>query len=305
MNFINRPNTRLFSINRALNARIINGKSIAREIRHEISSEFLRYKVTTPNYSTPGLAVLLVGDRKDSALYVEMKKRTASKLRFSSSVTRLKENCSMEDILSRINDFNNNPNVHGILVQLPLPSHIDPSVVLRHVDPNKDVDGLNPSGSNFQPCTPRGCIQLLERMRVTIEGKTAVVLGSSRVVGRPLSQMLADRNAHVTMCHVKSSEIKQKAQRADILVSACGVPELVRGDWVKPGAVVIDVGINHVPDKSRKGGYKVVGDVCYEEVRKVAGHITPVPGGVGPMTIASLMQNTWRSFKEHKVNKQH
>ncbi|KAL0481487.1 hypothetical protein AKO1_011250 [Acrasis kona] len=244
----------------------------------------------------PGLAVLLVGDRKDSSLYVELKKKTALKLGFNSFVVKLEEESSLEQILNHIDQFNKDTSVHGILVQLPLPKHIDPALVLRRVDVNKDVDGLHPQGAIFQPCTPKGCLELLDRSNIDVSGKDVVVLGRSRVVGLPLSLLLTKRNATVTLCHSRSQQVKQKAQRADILISACGVPELVRGDWIKPGAVVVDVGINHIPDHTKGSGYRIVGDVCFEEAYKVASHITPVPGGVGPMTIAMLMHNTWLSF---------
>jgi 5,10-methylene-tetrahydrofolate dehydrogenase/methenyl tetrahydrofolate cyclohydrolase len=258
----------------------------------------------------PGLAVLLVGDRKDSATYVRMKKRVATELGFHSVDAALPENASQQEVIEKVREFNSDPTINGILVQLPLPKHINEEAVLREVSLEKDVDGFHPINignlamkgrePTFIPCTPKGCITLLDSIGESLAGKNAVVLGRSNIVGIPVAMLLLHRNATVTICHSQTKDVKEKVQQADILVAACGQPEYVRGDWLKPGAIVIDVGINPIDDSTKKAGYRLVGDVCYEEAKQVASWITPVPGGVGPMTIAMLMQNTWKSFLKYK-----
>lgn len=290
-----------------MSSKVIDGNAIATNVRKEIKSNLEKIQQEFGDQAhKPGLAVLLVGDRKDSATYVRMKKKVATELGFFSLDAQLPENATEEEVIQKVREFNQNPKVHGILVQLPLPKHINEEAVLREVSLEKDVDGFHPINignlsmkgrePTFIPCTPKGCIELLDRSGIQIAGKNAVVLGRSNIVGIPVAMLLLHRNATVTICHSQTCDVKEKVQQADILIAACGQPEYVKGDWIKPGAVIIDVGINPVDDASKKTGYKLVGDVCYEEAIHVASHITPVPGGVGPMTIAMLMQNTWISF---------
>ncbi|KAL0487200.1 hypothetical protein AKO1_012162 [Acrasis kona] len=271
-------------------AKIIDGTAIANGIRAQIKSDLEEYIKNNAD-SRPGIAVLLVGDRKDSATYVRMKNKVALELGF----------------YKKIRQFNNDPKIHGILVQLPLPKHLNEERVLSEVSLEKDIDGFHPINignlamkgrkPTFVPCTPKGCIELLDRTGVEIAGKNAVILGRSNIVGIPISLLLLHRNATVTICHSQTKDVEQKVKQADIIVAACGQPEYIKGDWIKPGAVVIDVGINPVDDSTKKVGYRLVGDVNYKEALEVAGSVTPVPGGVGPMTIAMLMQNTFESFK--------
>jgi 5,10-methylene-tetrahydrofolate dehydrogenase/methenyl tetrahydrofolate cyclohydrolase len=214
---------------------------------------------------------------------------------------------SQDDLLKMVRDLNANPDVHGILVQLPLPAHIDEEEILAAISLEKDVDGFHPLNIGrlsmkrreplFVPCTPRGCIELLIRTGVPIEGKRAVVLGRSNIVGLPVAMLLLHRNATLTICHSRTKDLPGVVREADILIAAVGRAEMVRGDWVKPGAVVIDVGINSVDDPTRPKGYRLVGDVAFDEVKEVAAAITPVPGGVGPMTIAMLLRNTMDGAK--------
>jgi 5,10-methylene-tetrahydrofolate dehydrogenase/methenyl tetrahydrofolate cyclohydrolase len=260
----------------------------------------------------PGLAVILVGERKDSQTYVRMKKKAAALVGIKSFEATLPENISQDELIETIRKFNQNPDVHGILVQLPLPKHIDEERVLSEVSLEKDVDGFHPINIGklcmkgrkplFVPCTPRGVIELLDRSGIPIEGKNAVVIGRSNIVGIPVAMLLLHRNATVTICHTRTKDIVSKVKDADIVVACCGVAHYVKKDWIKEGAVVIDVGVNAVEDKTRKTGYRLVGDVDFENVKQVASAITPVPGGVGPMTIAMLLRNTLdsanRAFQE-------
>ncbi|CAN7009244.1 unnamed protein product [Brassica rapa subsp. trilocularis] len=250
------------------------GKSISDEIKIEVS------RMDASIHVVPGLAVILVGDREDSA---------------------------KEEVLKYVLSFNNDPTIHGILVQLPLPSHLNEHNILKAINPKKDVDGFHPQNMgllamrgrepDFVPCTPKGCIELLHRYNVEIEGKRAVVIGRSNIVGMPVAHLLQNEDATVTTIHSKTKNPEEITREADILIAAAGQPNMVRGSWIKPGAVVIDVGINHIDDLNAPRGRRVVGDVCYEEACKVASAITPVPGGVGPMTIAMLLSNTLTSAK--------
>jgi len=291
----------------------INGKTIAAQIRAELKS----LVSTLP--TTPGLAVLLVGARRDSQTYVRMKKRACEEVGLASFGFDYPDTCTEEELLEKVKELNGDERVHGILVQLPLPAHIDESKVLLAVSPAKDVDGLHPlntaslcstgthvgvekidwgdlSSVPFHiPCTPQGCIELLDRSGVTLKGKNAAVIGRSNLVGLPVAMLLMHRDATVTIVHSKTLNAAQTVRNADVVVAAVGRAEMVKKDWIKPGAVVIDVGINSVDDPSVKKGYRLVGDVDYGEVREVAGQITPVPGGVGPMTIAMLLRNTVNS----------
>jgi 5,10-methylene-tetrahydrofolate dehydrogenase/methenyl tetrahydrofolate cyclohydrolase len=245
---------------------------------------------------------VLVGERKDSQTYVRMKKKACAEVGIASFGHDLPADISQEALLAVVRELNANPEVDGILVQLPLPDHLDDEEVLGAVSLEKDVDGFHPVNIGrlsmkrreplFVPCTPKGCIELLDRSGVSIEGKHAVVLGRSNIVGLPVAMLLLHRNATLTICHSRTQDLPEVVRGADILVAAVGRAEMVRGDWVKPGAVIIDVGVNAVDDLSAERGYRLVGDVAFGEAVEVASAITPVPGGVGPMTIAMLLRNT-------------
>ncbi|RID70801.1 hypothetical protein BRARA_C02784 [Brassica rapa] len=277
------------------------GKSISDEIKIEVS------RMDASIHVVPGLAVILVGDSQDSASYVSNKKKACESAGIKSVDVCLPEHSSEEDVLKHILSFNNDPSIHGILVQLPLPSHLNEANILNVIKKEKDVDGFHPFNMgllamrgrepDFVPCTPKGCIELLHRYNVEIEGKRAVVIGRSNIVGMPVAHLLQNEDATVTTIHSKTKNPEEIAREADILIAAAGQPNMVRGSWIKPGAVVIDVGINHIEDLNAPRGRRVVGDVCYEEACKVASAITPVPGGVGPMTIAMLLSNTLTSAK--------
>ncbi|CAN8068714.1 unnamed protein product [Agarophyton chilense] len=275
---------------------MIDGKAIAAEIRAEIKAD-----VQSLSTVVPALATVLVGDRTDSAVYVRMKIKACEECSMRSIHVKLPETTSEIEVLRAVRDLNEDESVHGILVQLPLPSHINEERVLSSISIEKDVDGfhvvnigkLAMKGRNplFVPCTPRGCVELLKRSGVEISGKEAVVIGRSNIVGLPVSMLLIHENATVTIAHSRTSDLPGVVRRADIVIAAAGRVEMVKREWLKPGCIVIDVGINSKPDSSKKSGYRLVGDVDFEECRKVAGMITPVPGGVGPMTIAMLLRN--------------
>ncbi|MBN1993552.1 MAG: bifunctional methylenetetrahydrofolate dehydrogenase/methenyltetrahydrofolate cyclohydrolase FolD [Anaerolineae bacterium] len=283
-----------------MTAQIIDGKAIAAAIRSEIKVEVEAMQAQFGK--APGLATVLVGERKDSQTYVRMKKKACAEAGFKSFSYDLPEEAGQAELLKLVQDLNANPEVHGILVQLPLPAHIDPETILAAISLEKDVDGFHPINIGrlsmkqreplFVPCTPKGCIELLDRTNVKIEGKQAVVLGRSNIVGLPVAMLLLHRNATLTICHSRTQNLPQVVRQADILIAAVGRPQLVRGDWLKPGVVVIDVGVNAVDDPADKRGYRLVGDVAFDEAKEVAAAITPVPGGVGPMTIAMLLRNT-------------
>ena len=288
-----------------MTAQLIDGKEIAATIRGEIKAEVDAMKA---KYSkVPGLATVLVGERKDSQAYVRMKKKACAEVGITSFGHDLPADISQEDLLKVVRELNANPEVNGILVQLPLPDHIDEEEVLGAISLDKDVDGFHPLNIGrlsmkrreplFVPCTPKGCIELLDRMGVEIEGKRAVVLGRSNIVGLPVAMLLLHRNATLTICHSRTKDLPSVVREADILIAAVGRAEMVRGDWVKPGAVVIDVGVNAVDDPTREKGYRLTGDVAFDEVKEVAAMITPVPRGVGPMTIAMLLRNTMDGAK--------
>ncbi len=288
-----------------MTAQIIDGKAIAAAIQAELTEEVQRLKET--HGVVPGLATVLVGENPASITYVKMKRKRSAEVGIRSFGYELPADASQEEVEGLVRELNANPEVHGILVQLPLPRHLNEEAVLAAISIEKDVDGFHPINIGrlamkgreplFVPCTPAGVIELLDRTGVEIEGKEAVVLGRSNIVGLPVSMLLLHRNATVTICHSRTRDLPAVTRRADILVAAVGRPQMVKGDWVKPGAVVIDVGVNRVEDPTAKRGYRLVGDVDFEEVREVASAITPVPGGVGPMTIAMLLTNTVRSAK--------
>jgi methylenetetrahydrofolate dehydrogenase (NADP+) / methenyltetrahydrofolate cyclohydrolase len=281
-------------------SKIIDGKAFAEGMRRRIAAEVQEIKAA--KNIVPGLAVVLVGENPASQVYVRNKARQTKDVGMNSWEHRLDASTSQADLLALIARLNTDPQVDGILVQLPLPKHIDSSLVLDAIDPAKDVDGfhivnvgrLGAGLPGLVPCTPLGCLMLLKDRLGDLSGKRALVLGRSNIVGKPVAQLLLQENCTVTIAHSRTRDLPAECRRAEILIAAVGKPEMVRGDWVQPGAVVIDVGINRV---ERDGLAKLVGDVAYEEVEPVAGAITPVPGGVGPMTIACLLQNTLTAFR--------
>lgn len=286
-----------------MTAQLIDGKSIAGQAREEVAAKVAQR--IAAGKSKPTLATVLIGDRADSAAYVSSKQKACAELGMGSVSQNLPADISQEDLERIIKSLNDDQTAHGILVQLPLPSHLNEERVLQLISVEKDVDGFSPINIGrlaqrgreplFVPCTPNGCIYLLDHAGVPIEGANAVVLGRSNIVGMPAALLLMSRNATVTVCHSRTKDLPGIARTADILIVAIGKAEFVRGEWIKPGAAVIDVGINSKPDATRKSGYRLVGDVNFEEAKEVAGFITPVPGGVGPMTIAMLMRNTLRA----------
>lgn len=286
----------------------MDGKAIAGVVRGEVREEVERIVAAYGESARPGLAVIIVGERTDSMTYVRAKKKACEEAGIRSFGFELPANCSQDKLEAVVDELNARDDVHGILVQLPLPDHIEDEEVLDRVKIEKDVDGFHPlnigrlcmSGRTpplFVPCTPKGCIELLDRYDVEIEGKNAVVLGRSNIVGLPVAMLLLHRNATVTVCHSRTKDTEQKVREADIVVAACGIANYVKSDWLKEGAVIVDVGINAVDDATKKRGYRLVGDVDYEGASHVASLITPVPGGVGPMTIAMLLSNTLDACK--------
>ncbi|MDT8317947.1 MAG: bifunctional methylenetetrahydrofolate dehydrogenase/methenyltetrahydrofolate cyclohydrolase FolD [bacterium] len=279
-------------------AELINGKEIAAQMRAEFAKEAGSLKADKG--ITPGLAVVLVGEDPASKVYVGMKEKACNEAGFYSAEYKLDADTSEEKLLSLIVELNADEKIHGILVQLPLPKHINETRVLEAISPSKDVDGFHPYNvgrlivgkPSFQPCTPYGVIKMLERIGVEMEGREAVVVGRSNIVGKPIAMMLLQNNATVTICHSRTKNLKEKVKSADIVIAAVGVPEMVKGDWIKPGAVVIDVGVNRLPNG------KLVGDVEFDAASKVASAITPVPGGVGPMTITMLLYNTLEAARQ-------
>jgi len=282
-----------------MTARIIDGKAIAAELRIKIAGEVKR--LAAQHGIVPGLAVVLAGDNPASESYVGSKAKVTVETGMRSFDHRLPETVSQADLLALVRKLNADPAVHGILVQLPLPAQIDALEVLAAIDPGKDVDGFHPINAGrlasglpaLAPCTPLGCIMLAKTVHASLAGLEAIVIGRSNIVGKPLAQLLLAENATVTIAHSKTRDLPAVCRRADLLFAAIGRPEMVRADWIKPGATVIDVGINRVPAAGGKS--RLVGDVAYAEASLVAGAITPVPGGVGPMTIACLMVNTVRA----------
>ena len=286
--------------------RILDGKALASTVLDECRAEAAALKQAG---IIPGLAVVLVGDDPASKVYVGSKARTCAELGFLSRQIELPAATTQAELLEVVRQLNADPAIHGILVQSPPPPHIHEEEIIRAIDPRKDVDGFHPENvaklvledaSGFVPCTPAGCIRLLESADIATAGMNAVVVGRSMIVGKPLALLLVSKkcNATVTIAHSRSMDLPAICRGADLLVAAVGRPEMIRGDWVKPGAVVIDVGINRIADASRKSGYRLVGDVAYDEVAPHCAAITPVPGGVGPMTIAMLMKNTLQAARQ-------
>lgn len=286
-----------------MTAQMIDGKLIGQQVRENVAAEVA--KRTAAGKAKPKLVTVLVGDRPDSMAYVASKGKACLELGMDSGNYHLPETATQAEVEALVRQLNADPLVSGILVQLPMPAHIDEERVLALINIEKDVDGFSPLNIGrlaqkgreplFVPCTPFGCIYLLEQAGVKIEGANAVVLGRSNIVGMPAALLLIGKNATVTVCHSRTRDLPAVIRQADILIAAIGKTEFVRGDWIKPGAAVIDVGINSVPDATKKSGHRLVGDVNFAEAKEVAGWLTPVPGGVGPMTIAMLMQNTLRA----------
>jgi methylenetetrahydrofolate dehydrogenase (NADP+) / methenyltetrahydrofolate cyclohydrolase len=282
-----------------MTAHIIDGKIIAAELRARVADEVSR--VRRDHGITPGLAVVLVGSDPASQVYVRSKHKQTQAAGMASFEHVLPAEVAQSDLLARIAQLNRDPSVHGILVQLPLPKSLDTETIINAIDPAKDVDGLHPNNAGrlagglaaLSPCTPLGCIILTKSVHASLEGMNAIVIGRSNLVGRPLVQLLLNENATVTIAHSRSRDLAQLCARADLVYAAVGKPEMVRGDWIRPGATVIDVGINRLPDLD--GKTRLVGDVAFDEVSQVAGAITPVPGGVGQMTVACLLVNTLRA----------
>jgi methylenetetrahydrofolate dehydrogenase (NADP+)/methenyltetrahydrofolate cyclohydrolase len=282
--------------------KIIDGKAIAERMRVTIAADTASL---TAKGTTPGLAVVLVGEDPASRVYVSMKEKACEKAGIFSDEHKLSEQATEAELLSLIDALNKDERIDGILVQLPLPGHIDESKVLETISPAKDVDGFHPYNVGrlvtgnplFQPCTPYGIMKMLEQTGVDLKGKEVVVVGRSNIVGKPVALMCLAEHATVTICHSRTKDLAEQVRRADVVIAAVGRPEMVKGDWIKPGAVVIDVGVNRVGEK------KLVGDVEFEAAKERASAITPVPGGVGPMTITMLLYNTVESAKRRAAGK--
>jgi methylenetetrahydrofolate dehydrogenase (NADP+)/methenyltetrahydrofolate cyclohydrolase len=288
-----------------MTAKLIDGKAVAHTIHVRVKqeSELLRAK----HNIAPGLATVLIGENPASKTYVGMKQKMCSELGMVSVGKTLAADVQQEEAMKVVNDLANDKTVHGILVQLPLPSHLDTEAILSAIPIEKDIDGFHPVNIGrlamknrepmFVPCTPAGIIELIDSAGTKIEGARAVVLGRSNIVGLPAAMLLVHRNATVTICHSRTQNLAEMVHQADILVAAIGKAQFVKADWIKPGATIIDVGTNAIPDATKKSGRRLVGDVDFDNAKDVAGAITPVPGGVGPMTIAMLMQNTLNAAK--------
>jgi len=289
-----------------MSATVIDGKKIAEEIKSELRAKIDRYR---SKGIVPGLAAVLVGENPASKIYVNMKAKTCQKLGIHSEVIEYPENTSQPELIAKIEELNHRDDIHGILVQSPLPKDLNEFEVNLKIDPQKDVDGFHPENigrmligkPSFLPATPLGIIELLNRSGNSPEGKHVVILGRGNIVGRPLAVMLGQKakgaNSTVTLCHTGTKDLTSFTKIADILVCAMGSPEMIRGDVIKPGAVVVDVGTNRVPDPGSEKGYRLTGDVDFDSVYPVAGAVTPVPGGVGPMTIAMLLSNTVKAVE--------
>lgn len=283
-----------------MTATLLDGKATSSTVRQEVEAGVEQLKAE--HGVIPGLATVLVGGNPASQTYVKMKERQCEQAGMRAFGRHLRDDISQEELLAEIAALNANPDVHGILVQLPLPDHLDEDETLAAIALEKDVDGFHPKNiarltlqdvePTFAPCMPLGCIELLDRYGVEIKGREAVVLGPSNIVGLPTALLLLHRGATLSICHPHTEDLAGVSRRADILVAAIDEPKMVKGDWVKPDAAVIDVGWSRVKDETAEKGYRVVGNVDFDEVQEVAGYVTPVPGGTGPMTIAMLLQNT-------------
>lgn len=283
------------------------GKTAAEHIYHNITTKINHL---LKNNIVPGLTVIQVGDKKDSTTYVNMKAKMCEKYKINSNVIRLPETINESELIEIINSHNNDNSVHGILIQLPLPKHICEDNILNTVHINKDVDGFNIQNvgklsinakPKFVPCTPDGCIEMLKYYNIDVAGKHAVVIGRSRIVGLPLAHLLLRENATVSICHSKTQNIQSITKSADLIFAACGKANFIDNTMVKDNAIIIDIGINPVPDETKKSGYRLVGDVNYDDVKDKVHAISPVPGGVGPMTIAMLLKHTVDAAEQHSL----
>ena len=290
-----------------MDSKLLSGKIVAQSIYKNIKKQII--KLNERNI-IPGLAVILVGERSDSQLYVHIKQKKCKELFINSFLYKFKNNVEEEEIIKQIELLNNDQNIHGILIQLPLPNHLNEYNILNKVAIEKDVDGFHSlnfgnlainSNPLYVPCTPEGCLEMLNYYNIDLEGKHVVLVGCSKVVGLPAALMSLHKEATVSICHIKTQNIKNITRMADILIVACGVPHLVKNDWVKDGVIIIDVGMNKMDDPTKKRGYRLVGDVDFEGVYDKVKYITPVPGGVGPMTVAMLMKHCVENIEEQCV----
>ena len=285
---------------------VINGRDISKRIKNELKDEVLLLGIN------PGLGIILVGDRPDSATYVRMKKKACEQVGIANYDVKLPENITEEELILQVEKMNSNDDIHGILIQLPLPKHINEANVLNRVELRKDVDGFHVENIGklalkrldglLTPCTPEGCIELLDRYNISVSGKHAVIVGRSNIVGIPLSLLLLHRNATITICHSRTEDIFEHTRRADLLFLACGQTQMIKKEHIKKGCVVIDIGINSIPDNTKKSGYRLVGDADYNNIKNKVFAATPVPGGVGPITIAMLLKHTVEACKNQQVN---
>jgi methylenetetrahydrofolate dehydrogenase (NADP+)/methenyltetrahydrofolate cyclohydrolase len=292
-----------------MTAKLIDGRALAAEVRADVARQV--QALEAEGLPKPGLATVLVGDDPASHRYVRSKRKACAEVGIESFHHELPADTPQADIIDLIKQLDADERVHGILVQLPLPEGNDEEAVLNTVSVDKDVDGFHPVNlgrlaqkgrePSFVPCTPAGCIELLKHAGAKLEGANAVVVGRSNIVGMPVSLLLIRENATVTICHSRTKDLSEVCRRGDVLIAASGRGEMIRGDWIKPGAYVIDVGINHIDDPSREKGYRLAGDVAFDEAKEVAGAITPVPGGVGPMTIAMLLKSTLKAAQRQKA----
>ncbi len=288
---------------------LIDGKKTAQEIREELKADIQKLKEDGKN--VPGLVVIIVGDDPASRIYVKSKGKACNEIGMRTKTEEIPSSISEEELLNIIESYNNNPDYHGILVQLPLPEHIREDKIIEAISPEKDVDGFHPVSvgklvigkDTFRSCTPAGIQELLIRYNIDTKGKHVVVLGRSNIVGKPIANIMLQKKEHansiVTICHSAAPDVSYYTKQADILIAAIGVPEFVKADMVKEGVVIIDVGINRVEDSSKPKGYRLTGDVAFDEVAEKASYITPVPGGVGPMTIAMLLKNTYKAYLKY------
>jgi len=290
-----------------MNNNILDGKKISKIILDEIKDE-----IQQNNWQNKiGLAVIIIGNRNDSQIYVKKKIKACNYTGINSYKIELDSDITNNELCKVIDNLNNDNNINGILVQLPIPNHLNEELILKKIDYLKDVDGFHAHNIGylamerrnplFIPCTPKGCFELLKRYNIDVKGKNVVVIGKSNIVGMPMALLLMKHMATVTVCHIETTDITRHTKMADIIIVGVGVPQLVKKDWVKYGVIIIDIGINTIIDPTKKSGYRLVGDVDYKEIKDKASYITPVPGGVGPMTVAMLMQNTLISYKNNLI----
>ena len=279
---------------------IIDGKAIANIILTEIKIKLDKMD------KKPSLAVIQIGEKKESTIYIKKKCEVCKQIGITSIVYNLDVNITNENILNLIEKLNNDNNINGIIIQLPIPSHLNEKSILNKINYSKDIDGFHSENMGnlamekreplFIPCTPLGCMTVLKYENIEIKGKVVVIIGKSNIVGLPIALLLLKEGATVIICHIDTVNTKEHVQKADIVISACGQAQMIKKDWIKSGAIIIDIGINYIADKNKKSGYRLVGDVDFDDVKEIAGKITPVPGGIGPMTVAMLMENTLKAY---------